>query len=289
MRLQGWELGDGDGWQGLGWALAGQSSLPSSVSLPLFLSPFPEKNLLDPDHADNHTAFKNWLQCYGVPGMSSLRDHNGRTIWFQVGWGSLPGAGCPYHPLRGTPAQLLLLVTPPRGAVSPGSSLSSSPLCWRCLGSDGSPVTALSPSLQGEPGPMAPKGECPLLPAGPAPALGGLEEEENHSQALLGRQLLQLLGHSGLWHWGMQPALPLASSQHPLGAFPGLQPHPALTRGWWEGRGSPPESFLQPPLPERSQPPPPSPQPQPHLLVQVRSPARSALAQRQTLMLRPLR
>uniref|UniRef100_A0A8B9TLQ5 Nei like DNA glycosylase 1 n=1 Tax=Anas platyrhynchos TaxID=8839 RepID=A0A8B9TLQ5_ANAPL len=50
-----------------------------------------EKNLLDPDHADNHTAFKNWLQCYGVPGMSSLRDHNGRTIWFQVGWGSLPG------------------------------------------------------------------------------------------------------------------------------------------------------------------------------------------------------
>ncbi|XP_027321920.2 endonuclease 8-like 1 isoform X2 [Anas platyrhynchos] len=43
-----------------------------------------EKNLLDPDHADNHTAFKNWLQCYGVPGMSSLRDHNGRTIWFQV-------------------------------------------------------------------------------------------------------------------------------------------------------------------------------------------------------------
>nr|XP_047937408.1 endonuclease 8-like 1 isoform X4 [Anser cygnoides]XP_047937409.1 endonuclease 8-like 1 isoform X4 [Anser cygnoides] len=42
-----------------------------------------EKNLLDPDHADNHTAFKNWLQCYGVPGMSSLRDHNGRTIWFQ--------------------------------------------------------------------------------------------------------------------------------------------------------------------------------------------------------------
>lgn len=113
MRLQGWELGDGDGWQGLGWALAGQSSLPSSVSLPLFLSPFPEKNLLDPDHADNHTAFKNWLQCYGVPGMSSLRDHNGRTIWFQVGWGSLPGAGCPYHPLRGTPAQLLFLVTPP--------------------------------------------------------------------------------------------------------------------------------------------------------------------------------
>ncbi|NXJ81352.1 NEIL1 Endonuclease, partial [Trogon melanurus] len=47
-----------------------------------------EKKLLDPDHADNYAAFKNWLQCYLVPGMSSLRDHNGRTVWFQVGvWG----------------------------------------------------------------------------------------------------------------------------------------------------------------------------------------------------------
>ncbi|XP_040457001.1 endonuclease 8-like 1 isoform X1 [Falco naumanni] len=42
-----------------------------------------EKNLLDPDHSDNYAAFKNWLQCYLVPGMSSLRDRNGRTIWFQ--------------------------------------------------------------------------------------------------------------------------------------------------------------------------------------------------------------
>ncbi|NXG08963.1 NEIL1 Endonuclease, partial [Sakesphorus luctuosus] len=42
-----------------------------------------EKHLLDPEHADNYAAFKNWLQCYLVPGMSSLRDRNGRTIWFQ--------------------------------------------------------------------------------------------------------------------------------------------------------------------------------------------------------------
>ncbi|XP_076204617.1 endonuclease 8-like 1 isoform X3 [Aptenodytes patagonicus] len=42
-----------------------------------------EKNLFDPDHSDNYAAFKNWLQCYLVPGMSSLRDRNGRTIWFQ--------------------------------------------------------------------------------------------------------------------------------------------------------------------------------------------------------------
>ncbi|NXI38484.1 NEIL1 Endonuclease, partial [Galbula dea] len=42
-----------------------------------------EKNLFEPDHVDNYAAFKNWLQCYLVPGMSSLRDRNGRTIWFQ--------------------------------------------------------------------------------------------------------------------------------------------------------------------------------------------------------------
>ncbi|XP_041345743.1 endonuclease 8-like 1 isoform X2 [Pyrgilauda ruficollis] len=42
-----------------------------------------EKQLLDPEHPDNYATFKNWLQCYLVPGMSSLRDRSGRTIWFQ--------------------------------------------------------------------------------------------------------------------------------------------------------------------------------------------------------------
>ncbi|XP_030901869.2 endonuclease 8-like 1 [Melopsittacus undulatus] len=42
-----------------------------------------EKHLSDPDHLDNYAAFKSWLQCYLVPGMSSLRDRSGRTIWFQ--------------------------------------------------------------------------------------------------------------------------------------------------------------------------------------------------------------
>ncbi|XP_027553827.1 endonuclease 8-like 1 [Neopelma chrysocephalum] len=41
-----------------------------------------EKQFLDPEHSDNYATFKNWLQCYLVPGMSSLRDHNGRTMWF---------------------------------------------------------------------------------------------------------------------------------------------------------------------------------------------------------------
>ncbi|XP_030911783.1 endonuclease 8-like 1 [Geospiza fortis] len=42
-----------------------------------------EKQLLDPEHPDDHAAFKDWLRCYLVPGMSSLRDRSGRTIWFQ--------------------------------------------------------------------------------------------------------------------------------------------------------------------------------------------------------------
>ncbi|NXR04327.1 NEIL1 Endonuclease, partial [Sagittarius serpentarius] len=42
-----------------------------------------EKLFVDPDHSDNYAAFKNWLQCYLVPGMSSLRDRSGRTVWFQ--------------------------------------------------------------------------------------------------------------------------------------------------------------------------------------------------------------
>ncbi|KAM8804641.1 endonuclease 8-like 1 [Eudromia elegans] len=37
----------------------------------------------DPEHLGDDTAFRNWLQCYSVPGMNSLRDGKGRTIWFQ--------------------------------------------------------------------------------------------------------------------------------------------------------------------------------------------------------------
>nr|XP_046250236.1 endonuclease 8-like 1 isoform X2 [Scatophagus argus] len=36
----------------------------------------------DPEKAD-YTAFESWLQCYYVDGMKSLRDHNGRTMWFK--------------------------------------------------------------------------------------------------------------------------------------------------------------------------------------------------------------
>ncbi|XP_037623443.1 endonuclease 8-like 1 [Sebastes umbrosus] len=36
----------------------------------------------DPQKAD-YSDFKAWLQCYYVDGMKSIRDHNGRTMWFR--------------------------------------------------------------------------------------------------------------------------------------------------------------------------------------------------------------
>lgn len=37
----------------------------------------------DPEKAD-YSDFEAWLQCYYVDGMKSIRDHNGRTMWFTV-------------------------------------------------------------------------------------------------------------------------------------------------------------------------------------------------------------
>lgn len=31
-----------------------------------------------------YSDFEAWLQCYYVDGMESVRDHNGRTMWFKV-------------------------------------------------------------------------------------------------------------------------------------------------------------------------------------------------------------
>ncbi|XP_069018172.1 endonuclease 8-like 1 [Embiotoca jacksoni] len=36
----------------------------------------------DPEKAD-YSDFEAWLQCYYVDGMKSIRDHNGRTMWFR--------------------------------------------------------------------------------------------------------------------------------------------------------------------------------------------------------------
>ncbi|KAM6202444.1 endonuclease 8-like 1 [Rhynchocyon petersi] len=42
---------------------------------------------------EDYAAFRAWLQCYGVSGMSSLRDRHGRTIWFQGDAGPLAPKG----------------------------------------------------------------------------------------------------------------------------------------------------------------------------------------------------
>lgn len=61
--------------------------LTARVCLPTparFLCPTGGKGY-GPEHGEeDFAAFRAWLQCYGVPGMSSLRDRRGRTIWFQV-------------------------------------------------------------------------------------------------------------------------------------------------------------------------------------------------------------
>ncbi|NXR26666.1 NEIL1 Endonuclease, partial [Cinclus mexicanus] len=59
--------------------------------------------LLDPEHSDNYAAFKDWLQCYLVPGMSSLRDRSGRTIWFQGEPGPMAPKGEPRKTPRKSP------------------------------------------------------------------------------------------------------------------------------------------------------------------------------------------
>ncbi|XP_068000347.1 endonuclease 8-like 1 isoform X2 [Melanerpes formicivorus] len=59
-----------------------------------------EKNLLDPDDSTNYAAFKSWLQCYLVPGMSCLQDHNGRTVWFQGEPGPMAPKGRKPHKKR---------------------------------------------------------------------------------------------------------------------------------------------------------------------------------------------
>ncbi|XP_053568744.1 endonuclease 8-like 1 [Bombina bombina] len=47
----------------------------------------------DPEQSNDYSVFVKWLRCYFVPGMNSLRDHNGRTIWFQGDPGPLAPKG----------------------------------------------------------------------------------------------------------------------------------------------------------------------------------------------------
>ncbi|XP_027744146.1 endonuclease 8-like 1 isoform X2 [Empidonax traillii] len=91
-----------------------------------------EKQLFDPEHADNYSAFKNWLQCYLVPGMNSLRDRNGRTIWFHGEPGPMAPTGQKPRKKRAQPKADPEAQTPkvtsralkrrPRAAVTPSKS-----------------------------------------------------------------------------------------------------------------------------------------------------------------------
>lgn len=47
----------------------------------------------DPENAVDYTAFGTWLQCYFVSGMKTMKDSNGRTIWFQGDPGPLAPKG----------------------------------------------------------------------------------------------------------------------------------------------------------------------------------------------------
>ncbi|XP_060709690.1 endonuclease 8-like 1 isoform X3 [Hemiscyllium ocellatum] len=47
----------------------------------------------DPEHVGESSAFEDWLRCYNVDGMQSLRDSNGRTIWFQGNPGPMAPKG----------------------------------------------------------------------------------------------------------------------------------------------------------------------------------------------------
>ncbi|XP_048337801.1 endonuclease 8-like 1 [Sphaerodactylus townsendi] len=47
----------------------------------------------DPERSVYPLSFEGWIQCYSMPGMKSLPDANGRTIWFQGDPGPLAPKG----------------------------------------------------------------------------------------------------------------------------------------------------------------------------------------------------
>lgn len=69
---------------GNGGATWGQVTITAEIwsPPPLILNYLGGKGY-DPEKAD-YSDFEAWLQCYYVDGMKSIRDHNGRTMWFKV-------------------------------------------------------------------------------------------------------------------------------------------------------------------------------------------------------------
>lgn len=78
------------GWRREPWPLTQSSGSPSCVRLSLTSDlclarlSIGGKGYGQESGEEDFAAFRAWLQCYGMAGMSSLRDRHGRTIWFQV-------------------------------------------------------------------------------------------------------------------------------------------------------------------------------------------------------------
>uniref|UniRef100_A0A8C7QAL3 Endonuclease 8-like 1 n=1 Tax=Oncorhynchus mykiss TaxID=8022 RepID=A0A8C7QAL3_ONCMY len=70
----------------------------------------------DPEKMD-YTDFKSWLQCYCVKGMKSVRDHNGRTMWFKGDPGPMApkGEALAEPKTEGNPSTIQQSLTPVSG------------------------------------------------------------------------------------------------------------------------------------------------------------------------------
>ncbi|XP_004872105.1 endonuclease 8-like 1 [Heterocephalus glaber] len=100
---------------------------------------------------EDFAAFRAWLQCYSMPGMSSLRDRNGRTIWFQGDPGPLAPKGAKYRKKKSQetqPAPMDGMEHPPPPIKAP----SKTPGTQRCLPEMTAAQEPERPGLQHDPG-----------------------------------------------------------------------------------------------------------------------------------------
>ncbi|XP_029425074.1 endonuclease 8-like 1 isoform X4 [Nannospalax galili] len=72
---------------------------------------------------EDFAAFRAWLRCYGMPGMRSLRDRHGRTIWFQGDPGPLAPKGGKFRKKKSQETHLgaengIKDASPPRKSIS---------------------------------------------------------------------------------------------------------------------------------------------------------------------------
>uniref|UniRef100_A0A8C5QSM8 Endonuclease 8-like 1 n=1 Tax=Leptobrachium leishanense TaxID=445787 RepID=A0A8C5QSM8_9ANUR len=76
-----------------------------------------------PQQSD-HSVFMKWMQCYYVPGMKTLKDGNGRTMWFQGDPGPLTPRGAKARKPRKSLGTSSKPAKAARGAKKPKSAVS---------------------------------------------------------------------------------------------------------------------------------------------------------------------